>query len=91
MTNQISVPPMLMNLKAERGTTIGNYIAAMQSLVNRVSSLRIAIEEPMQVAILLVSLGNLPEYRGAVGSIKTLNPRAATWAIVATRIIEEQK
>lgn len=45
----------------------------------------------MQVAILLMSLGNAPEYHSTVAAIKTMDVKNCTWVTVTTRLIEEQK
>ena len=91
VANQISVLTALMNLKAEKGTDMGDHVSSIESLVNRLASMGMEIAEPMQVAILLVSLSNLNEYNGTVSSIKTMDPKSSTWANVSMRIIEEQK
>lgn len=91
VANQISVLTTLINLKAGKDTDMGDHVFAIESLVNRLASMGMVMEEPMQVAILLVSLASLLEYNGTVSSIKTMDSKVATWTNVMMRIIEEQK
>lgn len=79
-----------MNLKAGKDTVMGDHISQLESLMHMLASMGMPIQEPMQVAILLVSLGNLSEYGGTVASIKTLDAELATWSNMTTRIIEEE-
>ena len=67
------------------------HVSAIESLVNRLATTAMEIPEPMQLAILLVSFGNLSDYNGAVAAIKTMDSEVATWSNVTMRIIEEQK
>ena len=89
--NWISVLTSLINLKAVIDTDMGYHVSAIESVVNRLATMSMEIPEPMQVAILLVSLGNLSDYDGAVVVIKTMDSEVATWSNVTIRIIEEQK
>lgn len=91
VANQLSVLTTLMNLKLERHQDVGDHVAELEGLVNRLAGMDMDITEPMQVAIFLVSLSNLSEYASTVSSIKTLEPDVATWSYVTMRIIDEQK
>ena len=91
VANQVSVLTTLMNLKATKDTVMDDHVAQMESLIHRLASKGIAVEEPMQVAILLVSLENLREYNGMVCSIETMDPGVATRPNFTDRVIDEQK
>ena len=89
--SKIGVLTSLMNKKYSPGKDMGEYLTELESMFNRLCSMGMPIAEPMQVAILLVSLGCEEEMAGTVAAIKTMDEDRATWDYVSSRLLEEQR
>ncbi len=88
---QISVLITHTNLNVSKTRDKTYSVSAMEILVNRLTSMGMNVAEPKQVAILLVSLGDLTKHRSTVLPIRTMNLNAGTWDNLTMRIIGKQR
>ncbi len=91
VANKILVLTTLINLKGYKTSNMRDYVSAMESSVNRLASMGMRMSEPMQIAILLMSLSDLPGYSSTVSSLKTMYTNEAKCDDVMKRFIEERK
>jgi len=89
--NKIAVLSAFMNKRYESGKDMGEYLADIETLFNKLAAMGMALVEPMQVAILLVSISSVDSFQGTVAAIKTMEDHKATWDYVSGRLIEEQR
>lgn len=61
VANNLPVPTAVTNFKASKDTVMEDKILQLESLMLRLASMGIYIQEPMQIAILRVSLSNIIE------------------------------
>ena len=70
---------------------MGEYLADIETLFNKLAAMRMPLVEPMHVAILVVSISSVDSFQGTVAAIKTMEDHKATWDYVSGRLIEEQR
>ena len=68
-----------------------DFIDGFESLFTLLASMDHAIEEDMQVAMLLASLSSEKDYEHVVAALKTLPQEKLTWDTVSARLIDESK
>lgn len=86
---QISLLASLLLLMFRTRTVITSHISKLERLLTYLASIKLVMEEPTKVALLLVVLFEDKDYTAVVSSLKTLGDQSIIWNYTLMRLLDD--
>ena len=90
-SNKLTLLNEVFSKSFSMGEIMCDYIGDLETAFTKLDNAGIPLTEIIQVAVLLGSNKNCPEYEAMVAAMQTMDEDKKTWDTVCTRLIEEYK